>query len=254
MSGHAITGRKRIFDLVICGAAAVLWVPVIIVCGLVNWLVEGRPIFYISDRRVSGGRTIRVIKFRTMVRGAAKIANRSTIPIHRTRFLNMPHDSPLYTRLGRIFEACSLTEIPQLLHVVRGDMSLIGNRPLPEDEIRALAEVYPGVEDRFRTPAGLTGPVQLIGRDVLTDDDRLAIESAYCRACLEGYSWRLDAALLLLTVLIATRMRRRMSLEDVIGLIARYRGSHRSIYLRDVKNGESHPGAIRPVHIRSESN
>ena len=126
-------------------------------------------------RRVSTADLMRVVKFRTMVKNADKIANRDTLPVDQVRFLNIPPDSPLYTRAGRLLERCGITELPQFVHVLSGRMSIVGNRPLPDNVMDCLREEYPYADDRFLTRAGLTGPAQLVGRDALTDDERLRL-------------------------------------------------------------------------------
>jgi lipopolysaccharide/colanic/teichoic acid biosynthesis glycosyltransferase len=215
--------RKRSFDLVVCLLTAPLWAPVIGLAAIVMWVVEGRPVFYLSRRRVCEDRSLRVIKFRTMVRNAAEIANRDTVPVGATRFLNISIDSPLYTRIGRIYERVQFTELPQLLHVITGKMSLIGNRPLPENVIASLRERYPDAEDRFLAKCGLTGPVQLIGREFLADDERLSIETEYCRAVRDGYTCMLDLAILFYTVMVVLQWHAPMSVADVRAMILRSR-------------------------------
>src|SRR3546814_4067085 len=81
-----------------------------------------------------------VVNFRTVVRNAAQIANRETVSVEEagTRFLNISADSPLYTRIGRLLEKVALTELPQFTHVLRGQMSVIGNRPLPQNVMDCL--------------------------------------------------------------------------------------------------------------------
>ena len=215
--------RKRIFDLAVTLASAVVWVSALLICSVAIAVFAGLPIFYVSQRRVSSTALRPVIKFRTMVRNADRIYNRDTVPVSgNQRFLNAPPDSPLYTGIGRLIERWALTEIPQFLLVLKGDMSIVGNRPLPDNVIASLREVYPAVDDRFLTPAGMTGPVQLIGRSDVSDLDRLRLEADYCRAALLSYSWRLDLAVLAYTVLIATGLIRALTLDEVYALLDKY--------------------------------
>lgn len=213
---------KRIFDIVLCLITVWLWGPIVIICALLNILLNGRPVFYLSQRRVYNCSQARIAKFRAMVRNADKIANRNTVPISDKIFLNIPADSPLYTPLGQLFERLCLTELPQLLHVLAGQMSLVGNRPLPENVVEALRSKYPYAEDRFLVRAGMTGPVQLIGRDNLPDEKRLSLEIRYCKACLESYSVRLDFMILLYTVLIGIGISSTFSVRQVEQLLDRY--------------------------------
>lgn len=209
---------KRAFDLFVTLTAAIAWVPTLLLCALAILVTEGRPVFYVS-RRVTGagGRVSRVVKFRTMVRNAEALYNREVVPIQKdgVRFLNLPPESPLYTPIGRLVERAAFTELPQLLLVLRGEMSLVGNRPLPESVMASLREAYPEVDERLVTPGGMTGPVQLIGRERLTDGQRLDLESTYCHVASECNTWALDFQILLFTVLEALRLRAPMSFGDV---------------------------------------
>ncbi|TWG91855.1 lipopolysaccharide/colanic/teichoic acid biosynthesis glycosyltransferase [Nocardioides sp. J9] len=213
---------KRVFDLFVAVTAAIAWVPVLLGASLMVLLMSGRPVFYRSSRWVRNGEMVRTIKFRTMVKNADKLVNRTTVPVEGVRFLNIPPDSPLYTRPGRILEGLGLTEIPQLIHVLRGEMSIVGNRPLPDAVMKCLREEFPYADDRFLTPAGLTGPVQLVGRDSLSDSERLRIEGAYCRAVLHGYRLRLDFTVLLSTVLIVAHLKKPLDYQGVMDLIDRH--------------------------------
>lgn len=209
--------RKRLFDLGVCLLTAPVWLPAVGLIALVLLVAEGRPVFYVSRRRVCGKSSIRLWKFRTMVRNAESIANRDTIPVEDgVRFLNLPVESALYTRVGRLIERCSLTELPQLFHVVSGRMSLVGNRPLPENVIESLLENHPDAEERFRVRCGLTGPVQLVGRTCLSDQDRLRIENRYCQRVTNRYSLLLDWYILLGSVLLGLRLKGAMSGEEVL--------------------------------------
>lgn len=190
--------------------------------GFAILLSSGWPMFYVSRRRIFRARVGRILKLRVMVRNADSIVNRGTVPITDERFLNIPLSSPLYTRVGRFLERCSLTELPQLFNVLRGDMSVIGNRPLPENVVSALREAFPDAERRFATKTGLAGPVQLVGRDRLCDAERLDLEIAYCELCERSYSPRLDLFILVNTVLVCLRLRRRFSIQEVKDAMRRY--------------------------------
>ncbi len=239
-----VSVRKRVFDLLLISITAPLWVPAVCLACLLILVLEGRPVFYISPRRVHGDRSLRLIKLRTMVRNAVRIANRKTLPIEDTCFLNIPGDSPLYTPIGRLIERFHLTELPQFVHVLSGRMSLVGNRPLPEDVIRALTQSYPWAEQRFEVRCGMTGAVQLVGRDNLSDEDRLTIETAYCRAVAQRYTMWLDLYLLMATVLISMRIVRSRSADDVILLLKRFSGN---------TNGELCRHATFATHAQSDA-
>jgi lipopolysaccharide/colanic/teichoic acid biosynthesis glycosyltransferase len=213
--------RKRALDLTLTVLGAIAWVPVVLVGAALVLVTSGRPVFYRSNRRVSTGRLMKVVKFRTMVKNADKIANRETLPVNSVRFLNIPSDSPLYTRAGRLLERCGITELPQFVHVLTGRMSIVGNRPLPDNVLDCLREEYSYADDRFLTPAGLTGPAQLVGRDALTDDERLRLESAYCRACVHSYSVWLDLSILIYTVLIVAGVKKGFDYQGVLDFIDR---------------------------------
>jgi len=173
--------------------------------------------------------SIRIVKFRTMMRDAERVFNRESVPVsNNIRFLNTPADSPLYTPIGRLIERLALTEIPQLLHVLKGDMSLVGNRPLPESVVAALAEAFPQVTDRFLTPSGITGPVQLVGRSAISDEDRLMLEGTYCRVARDHYSWRLDFMILLYTVLVTQRLVPPFGVTELRQLMLGFAGSEHS--------------------------
>lgn len=224
---------KRALDVVITGLAALIWIPVLLVAGLAVLVFTGRPVLYRSMRRVSNDEVLRIVKFRTMVKNAEALVNRTTVPIeNEVRFLNISPDSPLYTRVGRLLERCGLTEIPQLMHVLRGQMSIIGNRPLPENVVAALRAEYPTADDRFLTKSGLTGPAQLVGRAELTDLERLTLEGAYCRACVQRYSIWLDLSILLSTVMIVIGFKKAYTYQGVLDMIDRRTRSRRPTLVR----------------------
>lgn len=215
--------RRRVFELVVVLAGLPVWGSVVAMCALVLLMTNGRPILYRSSRRVYRREQATILKFRTMVRDAAEIFNRATIPVESQRFLNIPLDSPAYTRVGRMIERCSLTELPQLAQVISGRMALVGNRPLPEDVIAALKESYPGVEARFWARSGVIGPAQLVGREELTDEQRLELEIAFACACLRSGALSLSLLIFVEGILISARLRPARRFEEVLEILSHSR-------------------------------
>jgi lipopolysaccharide/colanic/teichoic acid biosynthesis glycosyltransferase len=237
---------KRAFDLIVIFYIAPLWLLTLAVCTLGLLVLEGRPVLYASNRRVHGDKVIRIIKFRTMRRDADRVFNRDAVPVSTQRFLNLPPDSPLYTPIGRLIERCMFTELPQIWHVLMGDMSLVGNRPLPVNVVESLREIYPDVDLRFQAPAGLTGPVQLVGRAGISDCERLALECAYVMRVCRSSCVLLDLKILILTVAASMSSRWRLTFEQAMDMIdSDRRGQPSSNCPRDTfmprKAGGDHP-------------
>ena len=208
--------RKRAFDVIVICLAAVVWVPVVLVAALAVLVFSGRPIFYRSQRWVGPSRAIEMLKLRVMVPDA----NRVVAPIEAGRFLNTPPESPLYTPIGRILDRTGLNEIPQFLHVLRGEMSIVGSRPLTPAVKEALTQQHPDLDTRWETPAGLTGLPQLVGRGSLTDFERLHLEATYSQRSAQRASVTLDFMILLNTVLITFNLRKPMTYEQALAMTA----------------------------------
>ncbi len=208
--------RKRLFDLLVCCIAAPVWLPLFVLCSVAVLCAEGWPIFYISRRRVYGTRVRSVVKFRAMIPNADRLVNRSTVPIRGQCFLNVSSDDPVYTRIGRLLERCYCIELPQAFQVLTGQMTIVGNRPLPEDVVTALRFNNPNVEERFAIKGGIAGPTQLVGRDRLSDRDRLRLELEYCRVCGSSYSWRMDLRILVHTLLLCLDREPYFSVDEII--------------------------------------
>ncbi len=207
---------KRVFDLAVVALVAPIWIPTLLFCSLLVLILTGWPVLYISKRRVARHENRRIAKFRAMVRNAERLVNRDTVPVSDQAFLNVTLDSPVYTGVGRLLERASLTELPQLFHVLSGKMTLVGNRPLPENVIAALKTRHPEVEERFASRTGMTGPVQLAGRDRVSDGERLRLEIAYSRRVMENYSPILDLKILVFTVLRCVGLMRPRSIDELL--------------------------------------
>ena len=176
---------KRSLDILIAVPLLVLLAPVLLGAIVLLWLTEGRPIFYVSTRYIGLDKPVRVIKLRTMVRDATSPKYRLRERFMRDGYLDIPIDCEVYTPVGRILERLQIVELPQLLNVLFDGMSLVGNRPLPRENLELLSRL-PSWERRFDSPAGITGISQVVGKLALTPPERLRLESLYSRVYLEG--------------------------------------------------------------------
>jgi exopolysaccharide biosynthesis polyprenyl glycosylphosphotransferase len=184
---------KRSADVVIAAAALVLTAPVLALAAVAIKLDSRGPVLYVQRRAGLGGRPFHMLKFRTMVDGAQHRLDE----VVRLDDLDDPmfkvRDDPRVTRVGRVLRRWSLDELPQLLNVIRGDMSLVGPRP---EQVELVERYRP--EHRFRLDArpGVTGPMQVFGRGNLDFDERLAVEREY----IENVSLGRDARILVMTI------------------------------------------------------
>lgn len=184
MSWYATLG-KRVLDSMLVLVAIVVVLPVYAVIAFLVFVFDGRPIHYSSWRMGADGREFRILKFRSMRRGSDADLDRlhAVAPqLHRefAQSAKLRFD-PRVTRLGRLLRRSSLDELPQVFNVLRGDMSLVGPRPVTR---REWEEFY---GDRasyvFRTRPGLTGLWQVSGRSLLSYDERIALDLTYAERC-----------------------------------------------------------------------
>lgn len=145
---------KRALDVALSGAGLLAAAPVVAAAAAAVRLDDGGPILFEQERVGQKGEPFTVIKLRTMREGRA-------------------------TRVGDWLRSSGLDELPQLLNVLRGDMSLVGPRPLTASHVRRLGWDKPQYESRFEVAPGLTGPVQVLG--AVSAADSAAIERAYVK-------------------------------------------------------------------------
>lgn len=181
---------KRAFDLIVGIPAAVTAAPLVALIALAVLVTGGWPVFLVQTRVGAGERLIRVVKFRTM---------RAGVPVIAKALLEPSPD--LYTPLGPFLRRTSLDELPQLVNVLRGDMSLIGPRPaLPsQHDLLALRRRHGVTEEK----PGITGLAQVLGRESLTLATKVRCEALYRRRRSVG----LDVLILLWTARAVLRGR-----------------------------------------------
>jgi exopolysaccharide biosynthesis polyprenyl glycosylphosphotransferase len=184
---------KRGADIVIAAAMLALAAPVLALAALAIKLDSRGPVFYAQRRAGLNGDPFRMLKFRTMVDGAhERLGEVVQIDGLEDPMFKLRND-PRVTRVGRVLRRWSLDELPQLVNVLRGDMSLVGPRP---EQVELVERYRP--EHRFRLDArpGMTGPMQVFGRGNLDFDERLAVEREY----IENVSLGRDARILVMTI------------------------------------------------------
>lgn len=175
---------KRLVDVVVSAALLVLLVPVLAAVAFAVWLSLGRPIWYREQRAGRGGRPITVVKFRSMS------DDRDGTGDH------LPDELRLGA-FGRLLRQTSLDELPQLVSVLAGDMSLVGPRPLP---LRYVPRYSPRQATRLLVRPGLTGWAQVHGRNAVDWPERLEYDAQYVEMMSRWYAPLIDAWIVILTV------------------------------------------------------
>lgn len=171
---------KRGMDLLFCTLGAVVLLPLGFLLALCIRLDSPGPIFFRQRRVGQGGREIRIFKFRTMVRDADAFLQRllqenPALQEEWKEDQKLKND-PRITRVGRILRKLSLDELPQLINVVKGDMSLVGPRPIVENEEEKYGPVY---EEYCLVKPGITGLWQISGRNNTSYAERVAYDHYY---------------------------------------------------------------------------
>jgi lipopolysaccharide/colanic/teichoic acid biosynthesis glycosyltransferase len=167
---------KRILDLGGAGLGLVVFSPLLAALALLIKLTSRGPVFFRQERAGRGGRPFLLLKFRSM-REDAELRRRELAHLSEMQgpVFKMRRD-PRITWLGRILRRSSLDELPQLLNVLRGEMSLVGPRPLPLDE---AAHLPPRLQQRHAVRPGLTGLWQVSGRNDLPFARMMELDLAY---------------------------------------------------------------------------
>jgi exopolysaccharide biosynthesis polyprenyl glycosylphosphotransferase len=184
---------KRTFDVVVSLLLLLLLSPLLAVIAAAVRLSSRGPIIYHSYRPGIGGEPFACLKFRTMYSDADERQSDLESLNEASGALFKIRRDPRQTRVGRVLRRYSLDELPQLVNVLRGQMSLVGPRPLPE---RDFEQLEPWHKKRYLVLPGITGLWQISGRSELDFDDLVRLDFLY----LERWSVGLDLAILLKTI------------------------------------------------------
>lgn len=183
---------KRALDLLISSVGLLLLSPFFLVVSILIVTTSRGSVFYLQDRVGLAGREFRLIKFRTMVSDAEK---------HGEQFAE--RDDPRITGVGAVLRRYRLDELPQLINVLRGDMSLVGPRPERPNFANDFARVVPGYNERHKVKPGISGLAQVRGYYHTAAENKLKYDLAY----IYNYSFSLDLMIILETIKVVIRGR-----------------------------------------------
>ncbi len=178
---------KRGLDIIVSALLLIITSPFFLVSALAIKLYDGGPVFFRQDRSTIGGKVFKIHKFRSMVVDAEKYGVRPA-----------EERDPRITPVGRVLRATRLDELPQLIDILVGDMSLVGPRPERVEHTKQYSEDIPEFVYRLKLKGGLTGYAQLYGKYNTSPYDKLQLDLMY----IQNYSFLLDIKLILMTVKI----------------------------------------------------
>lgn len=182
---------KRVMDIVLCSIAMVVAAPIMLIVAIAIKLEDGGPVFFKQERVTIGGKKFDILKFRSMIVDAEK--NGQVIPA-------TDYD-PRITKVGRITRATRIDELPQIINILKGEMSIVGPRPERVEHVEKYTEEIPEFIYRTKVKGGLTGYAQIYGKYNTSAYDKLRLDLMY----IEKYSIILDIKLILMTLQIMLR-------------------------------------------------
>ncbi len=179
---------KRLMDIVLSAIALLIFLPIMLIIAVAIKIEDGGPIFYKQKRVTLNNKKFDILKFRSMIVDAEKEGK--SIPA-------TDHD-PRITKVGRVIRATRVDELPQILNILKGDMSVVGPRPERVEHVEEYTEEIPEFSYRLKVKGGLTGYAQIYGKYSTSAYDKLRLDLMY----IENYSLLLDIKLIILTVKI----------------------------------------------------
>lgn len=179
---------KRTMDIVVSLAMLVLTSPIFLATALAIKLYDGGPVFFYQERCTKDGKVFSICKFRSMIVDAEK----------EGQVIPATDRDPRITPVGNFIRKVRIDELPQLLNILKGEMSLVGPRPERVEHVRLYAEKIPEFGYRLKVKGGLTGYAQVYGKYNTTAYDKLKLDLMY----IQNYSLLMDIEILFKTVKI----------------------------------------------------
>ena len=179
---------KRVLDLAICLPAVIVASPIMLLVAVAIKLEDGGPVFFKQARVTLNGKVFNILKFRSMIVDAEKEG--CAVPA--------TEKDPRITKVGNIIRPCRFDELPQLLNIIKGDMSIVGPRPERVEHMEKYSREIPEFSYRNKVKGGLTGYAQIYGKYNTTPYDKVRLDLMY----IENYSLMLDIKLILMTIRI----------------------------------------------------
>lgn len=176
--------RKRVFDLVLSCIFLVVTSPIMLVTAIAIKLEDGGPVFYRQARCTKDAKVFDILKFRSMVVDAEKDG-----------FIPCVSEDKRITRVGKIIRSTRIDELPQIINILKGEMSFVGPRPERIEHVEQYSKELPEFAYRMRVKGGLTGYAQIYGKYNTSAYDKLRLDLMY----IENQSFLLDLKLLMLT-------------------------------------------------------
>lgn len=178
---------KRIFDIICSSIALIILSPLFLVVALAIKLYDGGPVFFLQKRITEGHKEFMIYKFRSMIVDAEKNGMRRATT-----------NDDRITPIGKVIRATRIDELPQLINIIKGDMSIVGPRPERIELDEAYTKKIPEFANRLKVRAGLTGYAQVFGKYNTTPEDKLKLDLLY----INQRSVLLDLKLILYTIKI----------------------------------------------------
>ncbi len=188
---------KRCFDVVLSSVALVFASPIFLVTALAIKAEDGGPVFYTQNRIGRDKKEFQIYKFRSMVVNASEIHEQMKQEYGVSDISFKPEHDPRITKVGRFIRRTCIDELPQLINILKGDMSIVGPRPLPTYEHISEQEEYGTAYDlRYAVPQGLTCIWQISDRREVDFEKRMQMDCQYA----EEISLSKDGLLIIQTV------------------------------------------------------
>ena len=179
---------KRIFDLFFSILAIIVLSPIFVIVAVAIKLEDRGPVFYKQDRVTIGGKVFGIVKFRSMIEDAEK--DGKPIPAGE--------DDNRITKVGRFIRATRIDELPQLINIIAGDMSIVGPRPERVEHVEKYTQDIPEFAFRLKVKGGLTGVAQVFGKYNTSPLNKLKMDLYY----ITNYSLLLDLQIIFETIKI----------------------------------------------------